>query len=154
MEWPRGKCAMFGLLDRATQLTSLKRETSFPEPLTCEAALKTTAPAATLLFASALRSYCLLRRRLIDAGLFPVQRRDGPRRTGLDRAERASGSADEHRRERRHGISDHHGHDLRADPPAHAIRARIARARMKSGMDVLCTAPPFKISPKPRCIRS
>ena len=42
---------MFRLLDRATQLTNLKRETSFPEPLTCEAALKTTAQAATLLFA-------------------------------------------------------------------------------------------------------
>jgi Putative threonine/serine exporter len=56
-------------------------------------------------------------------------------------------------RERRHGISDHHGHDLRADPPAHAVRARIARASVKSGMDVLCPAPPFKISPKPCCIR-
>jgi uncharacterized membrane protein YjjP (DUF1212 family) len=42
---------MFGLLDRATQLTNLKRETPCPEPLTCEAALKTTALAATLLFA-------------------------------------------------------------------------------------------------------
>jgi uncharacterized membrane protein YjjP (DUF1212 family) len=41
---------MFGLLDRAAQLTDLTRETSFPEPLTCEAALKTTALAATLLF--------------------------------------------------------------------------------------------------------
>jgi uncharacterized membrane protein YjjP (DUF1212 family) len=38
-------------LDRATQLTNLKRETPCPEPLTCEAALKTTALAATLLFA-------------------------------------------------------------------------------------------------------
>ena len=74
-----------------------------PEPLTREAALKTTALAATL---------------------------------------------------RRHGISDHHGHDLRADPPAHAVRARTARASMKSGMDVLCTAAPFKISPKPRCIHT
>jgi uncharacterized membrane protein YjjP (DUF1212 family) len=42
---------MFGLLDRATQLTNLKSETSFPERLTCEAALKTTALAAALLFA-------------------------------------------------------------------------------------------------------
>jgi uncharacterized membrane protein YjjP (DUF1212 family) len=42
---------MLGLLDRATQLTNLKRETSRLEPLTCEAALKTTALAATLLFA-------------------------------------------------------------------------------------------------------
>jgi uncharacterized membrane protein YjjP (DUF1212 family) len=42
---------MLGLLDRATQLTKLKRETPHPEPLTCEAALRTTALAATLLFA-------------------------------------------------------------------------------------------------------
>ncbi len=42
---------MLWLLDRATQLTNLKRETPGPEPLTCEAALKTTALAATLLFA-------------------------------------------------------------------------------------------------------
>jgi uncharacterized membrane protein YjjP (DUF1212 family) len=41
---------MFGLLDRATQLINLTREASFPEPLACEAALKTTALAATLLF--------------------------------------------------------------------------------------------------------
>src|SRR5260370_19048763 len=51
MERPRGKRATFGLLDRATQLTNLKRQTPCPEPLTCEAALKTTALAATLLFA-------------------------------------------------------------------------------------------------------
>src|SRR5713101_1102035 len=51
MERPRGKCAMLWLLGRATQLTNLKRETPCPEPLTCEAALKTTALAATLLFA-------------------------------------------------------------------------------------------------------
>src|SRR5712691_8795802 len=51
MERPRGKCAMLWLLDRATQLTDLKREPSCPEPPTCEAALKTTALAATLLFA-------------------------------------------------------------------------------------------------------
>jgi hypothetical protein len=42
---------MHRLLDRATELTNLKRETPCPEPLTCEAALKTTALAATLLFA-------------------------------------------------------------------------------------------------------
>ena len=41
---------MHGLLDRATQLTDLNRETPCPEPLTQEAALKTTALAATLLF--------------------------------------------------------------------------------------------------------
>src|SRR5260370_34640485 len=51
MERPRGKCAMLGLLARPTQLTNLKREPPDPEPLTCEAALKTTALAATLLFA-------------------------------------------------------------------------------------------------------
>src|SRR5216684_346218 len=51
VERPRGRCAMLWLLDRATQLTNLKRETPCPEPLTCEAALKTTALAATLLFA-------------------------------------------------------------------------------------------------------
>jgi len=39
---------MFGLLDRATQLTNLKKETPCPEPLASEAALKTTALAATL----------------------------------------------------------------------------------------------------------
>jgi uncharacterized membrane protein YjjP (DUF1212 family) len=39
------------LLDRATQLTNLERAAPRPEPLTCEAALKTTASAATLLFA-------------------------------------------------------------------------------------------------------
>jgi uncharacterized membrane protein YjjP (DUF1212 family) len=43
---------MLRLLDRATQLTDLKRETLRPEPLTSEAALKTTALAATLLFAN------------------------------------------------------------------------------------------------------
>jgi uncharacterized membrane protein YjjP (DUF1212 family) len=42
---------MLGLLDRAAQLTSLKREARDPEPLTREAALKTTALGATLLFA-------------------------------------------------------------------------------------------------------
>ena len=51
MERPRGKCAMHGLLDRTTQLTNLESETPCPEPPTCEAALKTTALAATLLFA-------------------------------------------------------------------------------------------------------
>jgi uncharacterized membrane protein YjjP (DUF1212 family) len=39
------------LLDRAAQLTDLKTETAPPEPLTREAVLKTTALAATLLFA-------------------------------------------------------------------------------------------------------
>src|SRR6267154_5007427 len=42
---------MLWLLDRAAQLTNLKRETACPEPPTYEAALKTTALAATLLFA-------------------------------------------------------------------------------------------------------
>src|SRR5882762_2475855 len=51
MERPRWERTMFGLLDRATQLTNLKKETPCPEPLTSEAALKTTALAATLLFA-------------------------------------------------------------------------------------------------------
>lgn len=50
MERPRGKCAMLGLLDRAAQLTDLKSETPCCEPLTCEAALKTAALAAALLF--------------------------------------------------------------------------------------------------------
>ena len=56
MERPRRKCAMLGLLDRATQLTNLRSDTPCPEPLTCEAALKTTALAATLLFAHGLTS--------------------------------------------------------------------------------------------------
>src|SRR6267142_3998643 len=51
MERPRGRRAMPWLLDRATQLTNLERAAPRPEPLTCEAALKTTAAAATLLFA-------------------------------------------------------------------------------------------------------
>jgi hypothetical protein len=42
---------MLWLLDRATQLTHLKSETPYPKPLTREGALKTTALAATLLFA-------------------------------------------------------------------------------------------------------
>src|SRR5882757_7072556 len=42
---------MHGLLDRAAQLTDLKRAKPCPEPLTCRSALKTTALAATLLFA-------------------------------------------------------------------------------------------------------
>jgi hypothetical protein len=42
---------MLWLLDRATQLNNLKRETPCPEPLTCEAALKTANLAAMLLFA-------------------------------------------------------------------------------------------------------
>ena len=51
MERPRWKCAVLRLLDRPAQLTNLKRETPFPDPLTREAALKTTALAAALLFA-------------------------------------------------------------------------------------------------------
>src|SRR5216684_1027294 len=51
MERPLGKRAMLWLLDSTKQLTNLKRETPCPEPLTCGAALKTTALAATLLFA-------------------------------------------------------------------------------------------------------
>ena len=42
---------MLGLLDCSTQLTDIMSEAPGPEPLTCEAALKTTALAATLLFA-------------------------------------------------------------------------------------------------------
>jgi hypothetical protein len=64
-------------------------------------------------------------------GFFPVQRCDGPRRVGLDRVERA-GSADERRYERRHGISDHHGHDIRAEPPAPTVRELAAHAIMKT----------------------
>jgi uncharacterized membrane protein YjjP (DUF1212 family) len=41
---------MLGLLDRSTQLTDSKGEAPGLEPLTCEAALKTTALAAALLF--------------------------------------------------------------------------------------------------------
>lgn len=42
---------MLWLLDRTTQLTDLKRDTPYPEPSACEAALEMTALAATLLFA-------------------------------------------------------------------------------------------------------
>ncbi|WP_426412409.1 threonine/serine ThrE exporter family protein [Bradyrhizobium ganzhouense] len=42
---------MLWLLDRTTQLTDLKRDTPYPEPPACEAALEITALAATLLFA-------------------------------------------------------------------------------------------------------
>jgi hypothetical protein len=42
---------MLGLLDRATQLMHSESKPPAPEPLTCEAALKTTALAAALLFA-------------------------------------------------------------------------------------------------------
>jgi hypothetical protein len=42
---------MLGLLDRPTQLTDIVSEAPGREPLTCEAALKTTALAAALLFA-------------------------------------------------------------------------------------------------------
>ena len=48
LERLRGKCAMLGLLDRAAQLTNFKWETPGFGPLTYEAALKTTALAATL----------------------------------------------------------------------------------------------------------
>ena len=92
---------MHRLLDCAAQLTELKTETPRPEQLTCEAALKTIAPAATL---------------------------------------------------RRHDISDHCGHDLRADPPARTVRACTASASMKSGIDVLCAAAPFKIMHRRRHI--
>src|SRR5712691_4833434 len=51
MDRPRGKCAVLRLLDRATQLTDQENGSPGPEPPTCEAALKTTALAATLLFA-------------------------------------------------------------------------------------------------------
>src|SRR5260370_12532830 len=51
LDRPRWKCAMHGLLDRATQLTNFKWETPGFGPLTYEAALKTTALAATLLLA-------------------------------------------------------------------------------------------------------
>jgi hypothetical protein len=57
---------MLGLLDRATQLTNLKRETPCPEPLTCEAALKTTALAATL---------CLLMIKTTERTIRTVSRR-------------------------------------------------------------------------------
>ena len=43
---------MLGLLDRAAQLTNFRLETPDLGPLTYEAALKTTAVAATLLFAN------------------------------------------------------------------------------------------------------
>jgi hypothetical protein len=44
MERPRGKCAMLWPLDRATQLTDLKSETSYSEPPTCERQLWTRSP--------------------------------------------------------------------------------------------------------------
>jgi hypothetical protein len=62
-----------------------------------------------------------------------------------------AGSA-EHRRERRHRISNHHGDDLRANPSAHAVQARAARASMKSSMYILCAAAPFKITSPPYLI--
>jgi uncharacterized membrane protein YjjP (DUF1212 family) len=99
--------------------------------------------------ASALCGCRLLRRRLVDAGLLPVQYRNGPRRVGLNRSGRAGGSADQYRRERRHGISDHHGHGLRADPPAHAVRAPLAlphmtthgRSMRRSAIQEWCATP-------------
>lgn len=50
MERLRGKFAMLGLLDCATQLTGQRRESSCSEPPSCETALNTTALAAALLF--------------------------------------------------------------------------------------------------------
>jgi uncharacterized membrane protein YjjP (DUF1212 family) len=72
----------------------------------------------------------LRRRCLIDAGLLPVQRRDGPCRIGLNRSSRTGRSADQYRRDRYHGTFDHHGHGFRADPPALAVRAPQALRRM------------------------
>jgi hypothetical protein len=46
VERPRGEFALLGLLDRSTQLTDKKAEAPSAEPLTCRAALKTTALAA------------------------------------------------------------------------------------------------------------
>jgi hypothetical protein len=46
--------------------------------------------------------------------------------------------------------ADEFGEDTHRD---RAVRARIAGTGMKSGMDVLSTAPPFKISPQSCCIR-
>jgi uncharacterized membrane protein YjjP (DUF1212 family) len=51
MERQFGKFAMRGLLDRTTQLSPLQRGNTVPRALTCEAALKMTGLAATLLFA-------------------------------------------------------------------------------------------------------
>jgi hypothetical protein len=64
-------------------------------------------------------------------GFFPVQRRDGARRIGLDRVERA-GSADER-------------NDLRADPPSPTVR-KLAATPYESGANVPLTAAPFKTS--------
>ncbi len=122
MERPRGNCAMLGLLDCSTQLTHLKQETLCAEPLTPEAASVLAATPCSLTGDHRTDDY---RRRVARA----PSRRDGPtpRRAlsnSLDRADRPGGSVDKHRHEPRHRISDHHGHDLRADSPSHGIRAR------------------------------
>jgi hypothetical protein len=163
---------MLRLLDRAAQLTNFKWETPDFGPLTYEPALQTPALAATLLFAHGQpRSV----RLPLPSGLV-CSRRDGqgaalvgrdhrrarwraaranrPRQTARCRHGQDTGGHDRDRSdlERCQRISDHHGHDLRADPPAHAVRARTARSSMKSGMDVLCTAAPFKITRRRRAI--
>jgi hypothetical protein len=46
--------------------------------------------------------------------------------------------------------ADEFGEDTHPD---RAVQVRIADVGVKSGMDVLSTAPPFKISPKSCCIR-
>jgi hypothetical protein len=99
---------MLWLLDRATQLTNLKKETPCPEPLTCEAALKTVALAATLLFAHGQTT-----ERTV---------------TAAERLGRALGVT------------------------VKVLPYWGARASMKSGMDVLCTAAPFKITSRRRLI--
>jgi hypothetical protein len=48
------------------------------------------------------------------------QRRDGSYRISFA-GRPPGGSVDQHRHERPHRISDHHGHDRRADSPAHAF---------------------------------
>jgi hypothetical protein len=59
---------------------------------------------------------------------------------------RAGGPADERCRERDHGVSGYPGHDVGADPAAHAVRACPPGARMKSGKDVLWMAMSFNMS--------
>src|ERR1700751_39416 len=56
-----------------------------------------------------------------------VSRRERPGRVGLDRTARAGGPADERCRERDHGVSGYPGHDVGADPAAHAVRAWSSR---------------------------
>ena len=57
---------MLGLLDSATQLTDLRRETPCPEPLTCGPALKTTALAITFLIILAVTFRLILPRMLFE----------------------------------------------------------------------------------------